>query len=329
MYSFLRQILFSLQPELAHNISLKLLRYIPKNFFHQPKIQPIHCMGIDFPHRLGLAAGFDVSGEHLDHLAKIGFAFIELGTVTPKPQVGNPKPRIFRLSSEKALINRMGFNNPGVDVLVGNIIKSDYQGVIGINIGKNKDTSLNNAIEDYLYCLSRAYKHASYITINISSPNTPELRQLQQVDYFASLVRSLREEQLRLADTYKRYVPLAIKISPDETDDVLQNMAQVILSNKIDAIIATNTTCKREAIHLHEHAKQAGGLSGKPLFKSSTHCLKTLHEIVGDDVVLVGVGGIDGPDTAGEKISSGASLLQVYTGMIYEGPRIIDITQNI
>lgn len=329
MYSILRRALFSLQPETAHNLSLKLLKYIPKNFFVKPEVKPVRVMGIEFPHRLGLAAGFDVNGEYLDSLAKIGFAFIELGTVTPKAQLGNPKPRIFRLESESALINRMGFNNKGVDFLVSNLLKSNYNGVVGINIGKNKDTPLNMAVNDYIYCLQKVYEHATYITINVSSPNTPELRKLQQDDYFKSLVSSLKKEQLVLSDKYSRYVPLVIKISPDETDLVLQSMADVILANQIDGIIATNTTRSRHLITGNEFANQDGGLSGKPLFEQSTRCLEILHKIVGDTVAIIGVGGVYNAETAIAKINAGASLLQVYTGIIYQGPKIIDITKSL
>ncbi|MDP3705566.1 MAG: quinone-dependent dihydroorotate dehydrogenase [Legionellaceae bacterium] len=323
MYSLIRPLLFSLEPELAHSLTLSALHWVPTFCFVQPKPDPIRVMGLTFPHRMGLAAGLDKNGEHLDALAKLGFSFIELGTVTPRPQAGNPKPRLFRLPKAQAIINRMGFNNKGVDALVANLERSTYQGIVGVNIGKNKDTSLNDAVDDYLFCLRRVYARASYITINISSPNTSDLRQLQQGSYFEDLMRTLRNEQLRLADQYQRYVPLVVKISPDETSDVLKNMADVVLLNQIDGIIATNTTCARDGVSTLPYGDEIGGLSGKPLLRSSTRSLSILKQVLGDDVVLIGVGGIDSPESAREKLAAGASLLQVYTGLIYQGPKII------
>lgn len=281
-------------------------------------------MGLEFPHAVGLAAGLDKNGEHLDALAKLGFSHIELGTVTPKLQIGNPKPRLFRLPKAHAIINRMGFNNHGVDALLANINKAKYQGILGINIGKNKDTPLNQSINDYVYCLRKVYARASYVTLNISSPNTPDLRQLQRGDYFSDLVSQIREEQLALADENRRYVPLVIKLSPDEDDETLKRMADVILSYGIDGIIATNTTCSRDAVQGLKHANEQGGLSGQPLIERSTQCLRVLKQTVGDDVTLIGVGGISTPEIAREKLKAGASLLQVYTGLIYEGPGLIN-----
>lgn len=325
LYSCIRQLLFSLQPELSHDFSLKALHSIPGFMFPKPKANPINCMGLTFPHQIGLAAGLDKNGDHLDALAKLGFAFIELGTVTPRPQLGNPKPRLFRLPKAHALINRMGFNNRGVDFLVSNLSKSLYQGIVGVNIGKNKDTPLNQAVDDYSYCLRRVYKYASYVTINISSPNTKDLRQLQQEAYFSDLMRVLRQEQLDLERQHKRYVPLLVKLSPDESDEVLKTMAEVILTYKIDGIIATNTTCKREGVSNFAHGDELGGLSGRPLFESSTHSLKVIKQVVGDEVTLVGVGGIDSKDKALAKLKAGASLLQVYTGLIYHGPGLVNV----
>jgi dihydroorotate dehydrogenase len=329
MYSHLRRILFSLPPEVAHKLTLELMRFVPAKCFTKSSSKPVEVMGIEFPHRLGLAAGLDVSGKYLDCLSKIGFAFIELGGVTPRPQQGNPKPRVFRLQKAEAIINRMGFDNPGVDALVMNLKKANYQGIVGVNIGKNKDTSLNNAIDDYLYCLRRVYKYSSYVTINISSPNTPGLRQLQQGEYFANLMQMLRSEQLILADKYKRYVPLVIKISPDETDEVLINMAQVILKNQIDGIIATNTTRSRTGVEDSQYADEVGGLSGPPLFQRSVNTLRVLRKEVGDRVALIGLGGINSSKTAKEKIDAGASLLQAYTGLIYHGPKIARVAEGL
>lgn len=323
MYQLLRSLLFLLEPETAHHVTLAALRYIPEFCFKKPQGEPIEVMGLEFPHPVGLAAGLDKNGDYLDALAKLGFAFIELGTVTPRPQEGNPKPRLFRIPEAQAIINRMGFNNHGVDALVANVKNARYQGVLGINIGKNKDTPLEKAVDDYLYCLRKVYLHASYVTINISSPNTPDLRQLQQGGYFKGLINELREEQLQLADQYQRYVPLVVKVSPDETEETLKQIADVIVSLGIDGIIATNTTCARDTVSALPHGTEQGGLSGRPLASSSTHCLRVLKEIVGDEVTLMGVGGIDSPAIASEKLEAGASLLQVYSGLIYQGPGLV------
>lgn len=323
MYQLLRSLLFLLEPETAHHVTLAALRYLPEFCFKKPQGEPIEVMGLEFPHPVGLAAGLDKNGDCLDALAKLGFAFIELGTVTPRPQEGNPKPRLFRIPEAQAIINRMGFNNHGVDALVANVKNARYEGVLGINIGKNKDTPLEKAVDDYLYCLRKVYLHASYVTINISSPNTPDLRQLQQGGYFKGLINELREEQLQLADQYQRYVPLVVKVSPDETEETLKQIADVIVSLGIDGIIATNTTCARDTVSTLPHGTEQGGLSGRPLASSSTHCLRVLKEIVGDEVTLIGVGGIDSPAIASEKLEAGASLLQVYSGLIYQGPGLV------
>ncbi len=323
LYSLLKPCLFLLDPERAHSVALTALTYLPTVCFQQPQQRPRHVMGLQFPNAFGLAAGLDKSGQYVDALAKLGFGFIEVGTVTPRPQLGNPKPRLFRLPQAHALINRMGFNNPGVGVLVENLKRAQYQGIIGVNIGKGKDTALAGAEEDYLYCLDRVYPYASYVTLNISSPNTPDLRQLQQKEYFLSLIQTLRTAQLRLADHYGRYVPLVVKISPDETDDTLKSMADMIRVTKIDGIIATNTTCSREGIQHEMHAQEGGGLSGLPLLSRSTACLALLRDIVGDEVALIGVGGVATPDAVRQKIAAGADLLQVYTGLIYQGPNLI------
>ena len=323
MYPFIRPFLFQLDAEKAHHIALSTLHYLPQHWFAKPIGNAVRVMGLDFPHPVGLAAGMDKNGEHLEALAKLGFSFIEVGTVTPRPQVGNPKPRLFRIPTAGAIINRMGFNNHGVDVLVANVQKAQYQGVLGINIGKNKETPLQNAVDDYLYCLRKVYLHASYVTINISSPNTPDLRQLQLGDYFRHLINSLREEQLHLADLHQHYVPLVVKLSPDETDETLKKMAEVIVSLGIEGIIATNTTCARDAVNDLPYGDESGGLSGQPLVSQSIHCLRVLKQVVGTDVALIGVGGIDNPAVACEKLQAGASLLQIYTGLIYQGPGLV------
>ena len=323
MYSLIRPILFSLDPEIAHDLTLSALHYLPAFLFNRPRGQIVHAMGLDFPHQVGLAAGLDKNGDHLDALAKLGFSFIEVGTVTPRPQTGNPKPRLFRLPTAHAIINRMGFNNHGVDALVEKINKSDYRGILGVNIGKNKDTPLNQSLDDYLYCLRKVYRKASYVAINISSPNTPDLRQLQHGEYFSNLIKQLREEQLALTDKCQRYVPLVVKLSPDEDDEALKKMVDVVVSHQLDGIIATNTTCARDAVHTLPHGGELGGLSGPPLFERSTQCLRVLKQLVGDDVTLIGAGGISGPDDAREKLTAGADLLQIYTGLIYQGPNLV------
>ncbi len=325
MYSLMRSLLFKLDEEKAHHVSLEALRYIPRSCFSQPiwSRKPIYALGLEFAHPVGLAAGLDKNGDYVQALDKIGFSFIEVGTVTPRAQDGHPKPRLFRLPQAHAIINRMGFNNHGVESMVSTISRVRTNAILGINIGKNKETPLNNAAEDYLFCLRHVYPHASYVTVNISSPNTPDLRQLQDSDYFYHLMKQLREEQLRLSDQYQRYVPIVIKLSPDESDDALKRMAETILQLGIDGIIATNTTCAREAVADLPHGNEAGGLSGRPLLSRSTECLRVLKQVVGDVIPLIGVGGIDSALTARQKLEAGATLVQVYTGLIYQGPGLV------
>lgn len=323
MYSLVKTLLFKLDAEKAHHLALGALGYIPTPLFSKPLKKEVCAMGITFDHPIGLAAGLDKNGDYLDGLSKLGFSFIELGTVTPKPQAGNPKPRLFRLPDVNGIINRMGFNNQGVDALVHNVKQATFKGVLGINIGKNKDTPLDRAVNDYLYCMRKVYEYASYITINISSPNTPDLRQLQQTEYFCNLLSHLQREQSQLADQFQRLVPLVVKVSPDESDETLKEMTDAILKYGIQGIIATNTTCNRSMIKNHPLAKEQGGLSGRPLRELSTRCLRLLKQQVGDDVTLIGVGGIDSVESAQEKINAGASLVQVYSGLIYQGPHLV------
>ena len=323
IYSLIRSILFRVEPEKAHHLALSALKYVPSCCFPKPVLQTVHALGLEFPHPVGLAAGFDKNGDYLDALAKLGFSFIEVGTVTPRAQVGNPKPRLFRLPEAQAIINRMGFNNRGVDALLDNIKKAHYKGILGINIGKNKDTPIHQSVDDYLYCLRKVYTTASYITINISSPNTPDLRQLQQGDHFIDLIKKLCCERKHLADKHQQYVPLLIKLSPDENDETLKTMADVIVSHGIDGIIATNTTCDRGLVHNFLHGNEIGGLSGQPLALRSTHCLRILKQVLGNDITLIASGGIDNAEIAKEKFTAGASLLQVYSGLIYKGPSLI------
>jgi dihydroorotate dehydrogenase len=323
VYSVIRPLLFRLDAEQAHDLVLSYLEYLPKFFFKQIKESPIEAMGIQFPHPVGLAAGLDKNGDYLNGLARIGFSFIELGTVTPRPQIGNPKPRLFRLPSAHGIINRMGFNNQGVDALIVNVKNANYTGILGINIGKNKSTPLEKAVEDYLYCFRSVYEHASYVTINISSPNTPDLRQLQQEQFFADLLYQLHEEQLNLSDRFQRHVPLVVKVSPDEDEDTLKKMCEIIIKHGIEGIIATNTTCSRKQVGHLDHADEAGGLSGKPLSLLATQCLRLLKQYVGNEVTLIGVGGIDDLHSAQEKMKAGASLVQVYSGLIFKGPSLV------
>lgn len=321
MYSILRPLLFRLDAEAAHALTLSTLHYLPKWCFKKPKAIPIKAMGIEFTHPVGLAAGLDKNGQHLDALAKLGFSFIELGTVTPKPQMGNKKPRLFRCVHSKALINRMGFNNLGVDALVQNVKKAAYQGVLGINIGKNKDTPLDKASEDYLHCMQKVYESASYIVINISSPNTPDLRHLQKKEYLDDLLSQLKMAQNQLANQCGRYVPLVVKVSPDESDEALKEMSGLIVQHGLDGIIATNTTASRN--RMEDSFKEEGGISGRPLRELSNRCIRLLKTYVGDALTLIGTGGVDDLESATEKLRSGADLLQLYTGLIYQGPGLV------
>lgn len=322
-YDWLRPLLFKLPPERAHKLVLQALDYAPRCCFNIPISSPVEAMGLCFPNRVGLAAGFDNNAAHLTGLAKLGFGFIEVGGVTPKAQIGNPRPRLFRLPEVNALINRMGFRNSGVDALVENIRSSGYKGILGINISKNKDTSLEIAANDYKYCMQAIYPYASYITVNVSSPNTPDLRQLQYGDYFAKLMTALTEEQKRLSDEHQRYVPLVVKLSPDESDETLKRIAAVLLQHKVAGIIATNTTCARDKVHGLRHGEELGGLSGSPLRLQALASLRLLKKEVGDVITLIASGGIDSAEAAQERINAGATLVQVYTGLIYKGPRLV------
>lgn len=328
-YDYLRPWLFKLDPEHAHEWTLRALNYMPSGLFKPASHNPVQTLGLHFPHRIGLAAGLDKNGSHIDALAKLGFAFIEIGTVTPRAQFGNPKPRLFRLPKAEAIINRMGFNNEGVDVLVKNVQKSSWKGILGINIGKNKETPIVKAAEDYLLCLNKVYPYASYITINISSPNTPDLRQLQQAEYIRDLLALLRTEQLFLRDKYKREVPMLLKLSPDEEFETLKHIASVVVDLGIEGIIATNTTCSRQGLEGLAHANEQGGLSGKPLLSSATKTLQLLKQETGNAAVLIGVGGIDSPEAARGKLAAGAELLQIYTGLIYKGPELVRVLSAV
>jgi dihydroorotate dehydrogenase len=286
---------------------------------------PVKVMNLSFPNPVGLAAGLDKNGAHIDALFALGFGFVEIGTVTPKPQPGNPKPRMFRLPENRAIINRLGFNNEGVDALVRNVEKARRRGdgKLGINIGKNKDTPNERAVDDYLFCLDRVYPLADYITINISSPNTQGLRDLQQEETLRRFVETLRERQEQLASQHGQRVPMLVKIAPDLDQAALDGIAAVMLAAKVDGLICTNTTIDHSAVEGHKHAREAGGLSGRPLMKMSTAVLKAMHDRFGDELPVIGVGGISSGADAVAKVQAGASLIQCYTGLIYEGPVLV------
>ncbi len=325
MYPLIRKILFSLPPETAHHFSLKSLRLLNKlGLIKQAKIaKPVSVMGIDFPNHVGLAAGLDKDGEYIDALAALGFGFIEVGTVTPRPQSGNPQPRLFRLVESEAIINRMGFNNKGVDYLIEQVKKAKYTGVLGINIGKNFDTAVENAVDDYLICLKKVYPYASYITVNISSPNTPGLRTLQYGDELRDLLEALKQEQIKLKEKHRRYVPIAIKIAPDLESHEIKAMADVFLEQDIDCLIATNTTLARDAVKGQPHSEEQGGLSGKPVSQKSTEVIKQFSQYFAGQIPIIGVGGVSSTQDAKDKLNAGASLLQIYTGFVYQGAGLI------
>lgn len=331
MYTFARHLLFKLPAETAHQATLKCLDVahqlrVLKPFVQKTQSQPVEVMGIKFPNRVGLAAGLDKNGDHLESLAALGFGFVEIGTVTPKPQAGNPKPRLFRLPQAQGIINRMGFNNEGVAHLVANVKQAranGFEGIIGINIGKNATTPVENAMDDYLICLRQAYEYASYITINISSPNTPGLRSLQYGEELNALLAALKAEQGVLAEQTGRYVPLAVKVAPDLSEEEIAGISECLLSNQIDALIATNTTLSREAVKGMPHGEEAGGLSGAPVTEKSTQVIAAFAAQLQKKIPIIGVGGIFNAADAEEKIKAGAELVQVYSGLIYQGPSLV------
>jgi dihydroorotate dehydrogenase len=329
LYNLLRSALFTLDPETAHTLSLNALKLAQKTgLFPSRSIdcKSSHVMGLDFPNPVGLAAGLDKNGKYLDALAPLGFGFIEIGTVTPRPQPGNPKPRLYRIPQARAVINRMGFNNEGVDKLIENVQKSSYRGILGINIGKNFDTPLQNATEDYLFCLKKVYIHASYVAINISSPNTSQLRQLQNKTELEYLLSALKSEQARLSDYHGRYTPLAVKIAPDLDPTQIETIASLLLKHRLDAVIATNTTISRAGLENYPNACESGGLSGAPLTQRSTAMIRILAGHLQQTVPIIGVGGIMSPQDAQSKIEAGASLVQLYSGLIYQGPSLVSDT---
>ena len=328
LYSLARPFLFGMDPEAAHDLALASLRLAERTGLASMvacggPARSVKLMGLTFPNALGLAAGLDKNGDYIDALAALGFGFVEIGTVTPRPQPGNPKPRMFRLPEAQALINRLGFNNRGVDYLVANVARARYRGVLGINIGKNFDTPIARAADDYELCLSKVYPYASYITVNISSPNTKDLRQLQGADELGALAGKLKTEQKRLADVHGRYVPLVLKIAPDLDDAQLRDIASCLLKHRLDGVIATNTTIARDAVKGLAHAEEGGGLSGAPLRETSTAIIRKLALLLDGKVPIIGVGGVMNGDDARAKLAAGASLVQIYTGFIYRGPALI------
>lgn len=335
LYPLLRPLLFSLDPETAHEVTLKLLNAahasgLSKLIYPAIEDKPVTIMGLEFKNSVGLAAGLDKNGDYLDSLAALGFGFVEIGTVTPRPQPGNPKPRLFRLPEHQAIINRMGFNNHGIDHLLAQVKQSRYTGILGINIGKNFDTPIENAVDDYLIGLRKAYSSASYVTINISSPNTKNLRQLQQGDEIKSLISALKEDQLKLQQEHGKYVPLVLKIAPDLTTDEINHIARLLLEFEIDGVIATNTTIARDMIAGHPLAHETGGLSGAPVKDKSTAVVRGLTAELNGRCPIIAAGGILSAADAQEKIAAGASLVQIYSGLIYKGPRLIeDIVKSL
>ncbi len=331
LYPLVKPCLFAMDAERAHNLTLSTLDKVHAlglGFLAQEKIasdERVFC-GLKIPNPVGLAAGLDKDGKHIDALADLGFGFIEIGTVTPKAQSGNPLPRMFRLPEASALINRMGFNNDGVDACVARVKQSDFWqsgGILGLNIGKNATTPIESAADDYLICMRKVYDIASYITVNISSPNTKNLRQLQGADELSSLLNAIAEEKKVLSDLHKKEVPLFLKIAPDLDLEQIQTIAELLIKYKIDAVIATNTTIARDAVAHLPHGNETGGLSGSPVKQSSDHVIKDLHRTLQGQVPIIGVGGSMSGQDAKDKIKAGASLVQLYSGLIYQGPKLV------
>ncbi|CAH0185431.1 quinone-dependent dihydroorotate dehydrogenase [Erwinia aphidicola] len=334
-YPFVRKALFQLDPERAHDLTLQQLTRLSGTPFtglirQSLPFKPVTCMGLTFKNPLGLAAGLDKNGECIDAFGAMGFGFIEIGTVTPRPQPGNDKPRMFRVVEAEGIINRMGFNNLGVDNLVENVKKAHFDGILGINIGKNKDTPVEQGKEDYLICMDKIYPYAGYIAINISSPNTPGLRSLQYGEALDDLLAAIKTRQNDLQQIHHKYVPVAVKIAPDLSEEELIQVAESLLRHNIDGVIATNTTLDRELVKGLKHADEAGGLSGRPVQSRSTEIIRRLASELQGRIPIIGVGGIDSLVSAREKMAAGASLVQIYSGFIYKGPPLIkEIVSNI
>jgi len=328
LYSLAKPFLFELDAENAHDIALKSLKIAEKSGLLALLPKPVQCqpkqvMGLSFPNPVGLAAGLDKNGAVIDGMAALGFGFIEVGTITPRAQPGNPKPRLFRVKEAEGIINRFGFNNLGVDQLIKNVQGVKYQGILGINIGKNFDTPNERAVDDYLMCMRKVYAHASYITVNISSPNTKNLRQLQEKDALDALLSTLKAEQKILADLHGVYVPIALKIAPDLDETQIIEIADLLKAHQFDGVIATNTTLARDAVEGLPNANETGGLSGAPVREKSTLVISQLSKQLAGELPIIGVGGILSGADAAEKIDAGASLVQVYSGLIYRGPSLV------
>ena len=327
MYSLIRRALFIADPETAHGLALEGLRVGygvgATHLLCKTRSLPVTVMGLQFPNPVGMAAGMDKNGDYIEALGSLGFGFIEVGTVTPRPQPGNPKPRIFRIQKANAMINRLGFNNKGVDHLVKQAKKHRFKGILGINIGKNFDTSNDKAADDYLICLEKVYPYADYITINISSPNTKGLRELQDTEQLNSLLEVLNDRRLELADKFQKRVPLVVKVAPDLEDEQIPRMAEVVIQNEFDGLIATNTTISRDAVKGMRHADEQGGLSGAPVKEMANHVLAAFHAHLPPEIALIGTGGITDGEDAAEKIRLGADLVQFYTGFVYKGPDLV------
>ncbi|WP_235041766.1 quinone-dependent dihydroorotate dehydrogenase [Vreelandella profundi] len=327
MYALARSLFFRIDPETSHGIALSALESLHRiggvpRLFGQPVNDPIELMGLRFANRVGLAAGLDKNADHLDALGALGFGFVEVGTVTPEPQPGNPKPRLFRLAQHDAIINRFGFNNKGVEHLIQQVKKRHYGGIVGINIGKNLTTAVEQALDDYLLCLDAVHSCADYIAVNVSSPNTPGLRSLQFGEQLDALLGPIRARATALNTQAGRHVPLLIKIAPDMSEEEVALMAGSIERNALDGVIATNTTVSREAVQGDPQADEAGGLSGRPVFEASNRIIRQLREHL-PTLPIIGVGGIDSAAAATAKIAAGADLVQLYSGLIYQGPKLV------
>ena len=331
LYPLIRKFFFALDAETAHGIGMRGTEFLDATglacLLARPVTPcPVEAMGLTFPNPVGLAAGLDKNGDHIDALARLGFGFIEIGTITPRPQPGNPRPRLFRIPEAQGIVNRMGFNNDGVDKLLENVHDADFPtrgGILGINIGKNATTPIEKAADDYLECLSKVYPVASYVTVNISSPNTKNLRELQKDDALDDLLAQLKARQEVLAQRHGRYVPMALKIAPDLDDAQIVAIADALRRHRMDGVIATNTTLSREGVEGLANADEAGGLSGAPVFRKSTEVLRKLSAALAGELPIIGVGGIMGGEDAAEKIYAGASLVQFYSGFIYRGPDLV------
>jgi dihydroorotate dehydrogenase len=327
LYDLARKALFATDPETAHELTMESLRLGHRlgatRLLCKSHRQPVTCMGLEFPNPVGVAPGLDKNGDYFEALGDLGFGFVEIGTITPRPQPGNPKPRVFRLPQANAMINRLGFNNKGVDHLVRRVRRHRFTGILGINIGKNFDTPIENAVDDYLYCLDKVYPYADYVTVNISSPNTEHLRDLQGEEALDGLLQMIAERRADLAAGHGRCVPLAVKVAPDLDSDAIRVIAEVVTRHRMEAVIATNTTIGREGVAGMRYATEAGGLSGAPLKPKADGVLAALKAALPEEIDLIGVGGITCGQDAVDKLDRGAKVVQFYTGMVYRGPELV------